>query len=37
VTARVQVPFAGTWVLEVIVRPEVSRTLLYRFEVPVGG
>jgi len=37
VTARVQVPFAGTWVLEVIVRPEASRSLLYRFEVPVGG
>ena len=37
VTARVAVPFAGTWVLEVVVRPEASRTLLYRFEVPVGG
>lgn len=37
VTARVSVPFAGTWVLEVIVRPEASRSLLYRFEVPVGG
>ncbi len=36
-TARVAVPFPGTWVLEVIVRPEASRSLLYRFEVPVGG
>lgn len=36
VTARVTVPFAGAWVLEVIVRPEASRSLLYRFEVPVG-
>jgi len=35
VTARVTVPFAGAWVFEVIVRPEASRSLLYRFEVPV--
>jgi len=35
VTARVSVPFSGPWVFEVIVRPEASRSLLYRFELLV--